>query len=316
MKRFKNILVSTDTRLERDSLVEEAADIARQNGAKLTIVDVVPELPWLVRAAVSDSDELREAMVKEKERRLKAIAESLTQEGLGVATRVLEGKTSVAIIKEVLRHGHDLVIRIAKGRSSQRDGFFGATAFRLLRKCPCPVWIVSPAASTRFEHVLGCVNPDPNDPIDEELNDQVIELARSVSQYHGGRCSLVHVWSLWNEPMLKDHLSEAEFALVKDRARQEVAKNYEATLKRHRLSLESDGVELLEGEPIHEIPRFAKERQVDLVVLGTVGRSGIQGILMGNTAEQILDRIECSVLAVKPSHFVSPIKLDASPGSA
>jgi len=43
--------------------------------------------------------------------------------------------------------------------------------------------------------------------------------------------------------------------------------------------------------------------------MGTVGRTGIPGLIMGNTAESILNNIGCSVLAVKPPGFVSPVTL-------
>jgi len=46
---------------------------------------------------------------------------------------------------------------------------------------------------------------------------------------------------------------------------------------------------------------------VDLIVMGTLARAGVEGLLIGNTAEKILSRIDCSVLALKPEGFVSPI---------
>ena len=52
-----------------------------------------------------------------------------------------------------------------------------------------------------------------------------------------------------------------------------------------------------------------KKLQADLVVMGTVARTGIAGLLIGNTAEAILEQVQCSVLAVKPPGFVSPVKL-------
>jgi nucleotide-binding universal stress UspA family protein len=58
------------------------------------------------------------------------------------------------------------------------------------------------------------------------------------------------------------------------------------------------------------IPDFAMEEQIDLIVMGTVGRSGISGLFIGNTAEKVLQKVDCSVLAVKPEGFVSPVKLD------
>ena len=58
------------------------------------------------------------------------------------------------------------------------------------------------------------------------------------------------------------------------------------------------------------VPALGAELGVELVVMGTVGRAGIPGFLIGNTAEAIIDQINCSVLAVKPAGFISPVILD------
>jgi nucleotide-binding universal stress UspA family protein len=52
--------------------------------------------------------------------------------------------------------------------------------------------------------------------------------------------------------------------------------------------------------------------QADLVIMGTVARAGIAGLLIGNTAEAVFEQVECSLLAVKPPEFVSPVKLPSS----
>jgi len=68
---------------------------------------------------------------------------------------------------------------------------------------------------------------------------------------------------------------------------------------------------LLEGDPEHVVPDFVRENEVDVVVMGSVGRTGVPGFLIGNTAETILRQVESSVLAIKPGGFVSPVELDA-----
>jgi len=68
-------------------------------------------------------------------------------------------------------------------------------------------------------------------------------------------------------------------------------------------------VELLKGKPETEIPKFTDEINASLVVMGTVGRTGIPGLFMGNTTEEILNQLNCSVLAIKPKGFKSPVKL-------
>lgn len=61
------------------------------------------------------------------------------------------------------------------------------------------------------------------------------------------------------------------------------------------------------GYPWQEIGRIASKHNVDLIAMGTVGRSGVKGVLLGNTAERILDTCDCSILTVKPDDYVSPI---------
>ena len=69
-------------------------------------------------------------------------------------------------------------------------------------------------------------------------------------------------------------------------------------------------VHLLKGDAGSQIPGLVVKESIELLVMGTVARSGIPGFFMGNTAEKILNHVPCSVLAVKPDGFVSPVHLD------
>jgi nucleotide-binding universal stress UspA family protein len=66
----------------------------------------------------------------------------------------------------------------------------------------------------------------------------------------------------------------------------------------------------LEGFAFVKVPEFVAENNIDLVIMGTVARTGIAGFIIGNTAENILQSITCSLFAVKPEGFVSPVTLD------
>ena len=67
---------------------------------------------------------------------------------------------------------------------------------------------------------------------------------------------------------------------------------------------------LIEGDPRSKIPALAKKINADLVIMGTVARTGIPGLFMGNTAETVLNKLDCSVLAIKPHGFVTPVTLE------
>ena len=67
---------------------------------------------------------------------------------------------------------------------------------------------------------------------------------------------------------------------------------------------------LLKGDAGELIPDLAIQERADLVIMGTVGRTGIAGFFIGNTAEKVLDVVDCSVLTVKPDSFVTPVRLE------
>jgi nucleotide-binding universal stress UspA family protein len=71
-------------------------------------------------------------------------------------------------------------------------------------------------------------------------------------------------------------------------------------------------VHFLEGEPERVIPQQAIRRKIDLVVMGTVVRTGLAGFLVCNTSEKVLDKLDCSVLAEKPNGFITPVRLESS----
>lgn len=307
MKNFQNILVATDTRSDDHPVVDEAADIAEHNQASLKIVDVMPDLSWSARLLLQDYQHIFDMLTDEKQQKLDALAAKVRDRGVAVETKVLHGKSSVAIIREVLNSDHDLVIRVHKGAESRGAGFFGNTAIRLLRKCPAAVWLVPPQR-IRFKHVLGCLDTSTADESDEDLNEQVLDLTQTVSKYHGGSYSLLHAWTVWNALFLQRRMHPDDFAQLVKKNHDQTERQFMDFLKRHGAGIAAERVHLIEGEPADVIPEFARSNNVDLVVMGTVARSGVAGVVMGNTAEQILGRLECSVLALKPAGFVSPIK--------
>jgi nucleotide-binding universal stress UspA family protein len=67
-------------------------------------------------------------------------------------------------------------------------------------------------------------------------------------------------------------------------------------------------IHMVSGAPSVVLPRLVNQFDIGLIVMGTVGRTGLRGLIMGNTAETILRSVRCSVLAVKPEGFVTPVK--------
>ena len=308
MKPFKNILVATDTRLDKHPIVDEAVVLARRSGGALMLVDVVPVFSWVVRMTLPNHNEIRDSLVREKQEQLEMLAEPIRKKGVHVETQVLIGRTSVEIIRQVLRGNHDLVLRVAKGKDSQRKGSFGTTGVRLLRECPCAVWLVVPAQSHQYKHVMACIDTLSEESVDDELNDKVYESALLASQYYGSKLSVVQAWRVFGEEFLLTRTSQKDFLRLLNDVQERFTKLLDAFLQKHGTNVQAKNVHMLKGSTDYVLPTFIYEQRVDLVVMGTVARRGAAGWVIGNTAEQMLDRIECSLLALKTDSFECPIQ--------
>lgn len=309
MKRFKNILVSVDTKSDDHPALQWARPLAEHNQASLTLVDVQREPGWPMQLMLRDSDYVKELEIEHKSEQLRSLAEPLRERGLEVSTKVLMGKTSIEIMREVLLSQHDLVVRVTRGAHSRRSGFLGSTSMRLLRKCPCAVWLVKPHTAPRFLRVLAAVEPTPRDGDHAQLNNSIIELATSIAAYEKGQLHVVHVWELFGASVLQARMRPEEYQDLEKTTESVVVTAFDKFLIPYGLNIRSENVHLVQGDPGRVIPELLKE-DIDLIVMGTVARTGIPGMIMGNTAEAVLDRVKCAVLAIKPDGFISPVTVE------
>jgi nucleotide-binding universal stress UspA family protein len=312
MKRFQRILVSVDTRREDHPPLTWAKLLAEHTGASLTLVDVVPAFSWPMRLAMRDHAHVTELLLQEKQEKLDALADPLKKKGLQVDTKVFSGRSSNEIIRQVLRGKHDLVVCLPKGATSRREGMLGTTALQLLRRCPCPVWVAKPESHPKLRHILVAVDPVPHDVARSELNDALLELGKAISAAEKCRLSVLHAWSIYGESMLRSRLVESDFREIEKNTRTEIERAFEELLARHGMKIADDNVHFVKAEAAQAMAQLTAGGDVDLLLIGTTARSGVAGALMGNTAEKIVDQVPCSILALKPKGFESPVTLEKS----
>jgi nucleotide-binding universal stress UspA family protein len=156
--------------------------------------------------------------------------------------------------------------------------------------------------------MAAAINPDPEDPREQRLNEAVLEWALLLRSVTGAVLTLVHAWTAFGASALSSRVPEHEFVEYVEAARrtaEDAMKTFTATRADR---LDGVSVQLIPGEPERALPPFIDGNGIDLVVMGTVARSGVRGLVMGNTAERVLQRLRSSVFAVKPPGFVSPVE--------
>jgi nucleotide-binding universal stress UspA family protein len=160
-----------------------------------------------------------------------------------------------------------------------------------------------------FRRILVAVDPVLVGDSHDTLNSLLLELASTLAELESAELHIVHAWRLVGESMMRGRFAIPE-ADIDNAAKLEFERRrglLEGVLRKH--SITSNQVHLPKGDPIPAITDLVKDLEVDLLVMGTVCRTGIPGFIIGNTAEQILAKVECSTLTVKPLGFVSPVTL-------
>ena len=319
MKRFKNILYVADSEGIDRKAFHHAVGLAERNKARLTVILVMERMPPYLTGQTPRL--LQQVRIKE----LRAALDRLSEWGAGrveIGTKVLEGKPFLEIIRDVLRNDRDLVIKSADGDGGARRWLFGTTDMHLLRKCPCPVWLVKPTEPSPIQRVMACVDFNEFDPPDQDtsepLNRMILELGGALAFTERAEFHVAHAWEAIGEHLMRgerdgfdDDEVDSYLAEVRRRHRDwlnQLLRKAEKWIGPEESQAITPRTHLPKGDPSQAIPHLARTLQVDLIVMGTVARTGIPGLIIGNTAEGILNHINCSLLAVKPDGFVTPIR--------
>lgn len=299
MRRFKRILVVADPLMSAEPAIARAVQLAQANKAEITVVNVQRELE-------RDLPSMQKVITRQQKERLDELTRKVAIKRDKITTKALTGISFIEIINEVVSGKHDLVIKPTEGRGGVSRWLFGSTDLHLLRKCPCPVWILKQSKRRKYSRLLAAVDPDPSIEANAELNALILDLATSLARDAGSELHIVHAWSVTHEKALILGSSEKDAAHYIREMRIERKRRLDELLGKYDFTDLPTKTHFLKGDPGVVIPAVSKKERVELVVMGTVARTGIPGFIIGNTAEQTLNRLDCSVLAVKPSNFRMP----------
>ena len=191
-----------------------------------------------------------------------------------------------------------LIIKDAQEESAFKRVFFTPLDWQLLRDCPVPVHLVTTALNARPRNVLAIIDVLRDEDQDRVFNDQIIEAAAKLAAVCDASLELLHVYD-WTAIYVQDMgfgalpLATGVYEM-RGTAQHET---FASIAERHGVPPERR--HFIEGVPVPSICEFVSDHLTDVVVMGTVQHRGLSK-LIGTTAEQLLHRAPCSVLAIKP----------------
>lgn len=318
MKQIKSILLYVD--VEPDpAYLDRVLHIAKVVGAKLTLAAVVEPAQSQVclSRGILDLDKIEQLLVEDRQRQLDEAASSIDHPDVSIATHVFLGNAVDAIIQAVMTGQYDFLAKQPTPSHGLRQQLFGSIDMRLLRACPCPVTISHLEPGSYSRRAVAALDYSGENETKARLNVALLDFAAFGLETEFAEMHIVHAWSLYGESLLAHGRGKVSPERLKDLVEQERAKRqqwlenlvdeYRNTLDDDRAKRFNPKLELLRGDPTVVIPQRVKELDADLLSIGTISRTGLGGWLIGNTAEAILSRIDCSVVTLKPEGFVSPV---------
>lgn len=310
MRHFHNILyVTRGTHEETDGL-KQALSLARNNKAPLKALVIAPELPKNMEDYKSKYEE---AVIGDVRASILKIAESIKIAETDVEFNIDLMPDKIAatrIIQYVLQNNHDLIIKEA---DQVKKRGVKALDMDLLRKCPCPVWLCRPIEKSRNSmNVAVAIDPVSDEPAAEALSQRMLELSQSLAEDCSGQLQIFSCWDFEFEEYMRHNpwikVGEDKIQEGRKEARHSHSVALNNLIQKAEISERDYKVHHIHGLAEKHIPEFVVQYDIDILVMGTVARTGVSGFLIGNTAENIIQELSCSLMALKPNGFVSPVK--------
>ena len=264
---IEKIMLVIDPTQEQQAGFKRALGSARLTGAALHLY-----------LCVDDSDDGAEAGSEQLVARFQLLLDELSQSARQqdvIASSEIEWAEDwpTAVVRAAARCNAELVVKSSFDHSDLQREMRTTSDWELLRHSPCPVLLIKNYSDWQHRRILAAIDVNSKDGAHTQLNQQVVSFAGSFAEAHGCRLHIVNAYrDSQHMPSLQ------QLALLS--------------------GVPLSQVHVREGIPHEVISGIVEELGADLVVIGTVGRSGIRGKLFGNTSEKLLDQTHADLLVV------------------
>jgi len=296
LTKLQRILVATDFSSHSKIALGCAIDLARAFQSQLKVAHCLPDFAFVPSASefglpFDDYMLMQQDFRKEAEKTMQEFLGGNLPKDFPVSSSLLMGNPSYEISEFAKLEKADLVVVGRTGQSGWDQFLMGSTSRGIVHRCPCSVLSVSDNWPGKPKRIL--VGTDFSDG-----SRVAVEEGMVLAEKYGAEMHLLHVIDTSDTPS-----RNVEQISGHESMRQSINDYAQSRLEAFVKSLKCDNyptrLHLNWGTPWRDMCQLATTLEADLIIVGNVGRRGIQGILMGNTSDKILTHCKASVLAVK-----------------
>lgn len=287
--RLENLLLSTDGSEFSEGAIREAIGLAKTCSSKLLAISVVETNPEYETMA----PRLVEMEIEKARGHLEAVKERAAKENVECKIVVRQGEESYRfIVEEALANRAEIIIMGRRGRTGLKRLMMGSVTAKVIGHAPCNVLVVPRAAKVELRRILAATDGS-------RYSEAAAMEAIAIAKRSGAILTVVSVVPSEAASPFDIVHSEMQRGLIAEKEQ----KAAECSIKNVKAIADKEGVGveglILEGRPYEAITNEASEKNADLVVMGSHGRTGLEKLLMGSVTERVIGLAHCAVLVVK-----------------
>lgn len=309
MRTIRRILVALkDPGAGKSPALAKAVQLAKACGAELELFHAISSPLYVDPYVDAGAGPQLEREIREKAvAQLDAQAAALRRLKIKVTTAaVWDYPVYEGIVRRATQRKADLIIAERHGGRHFAPRLLHLTDWELLRLSPIPVLLVKTKEPYTRPVVLAAIDPGHMFSKPLQLDREILRAATTLTRILKGKLHAVHAYMA--PPVLPPPYGTVKADTVgklEARAAAAAQRRIDRALRLTRIP--KSHRHLVHRHPTDAIADTARELQSAIVVLGAVSRSGLTRLVIGNTAEGLLDYLDCDILVVKPAHFPSRV---------
>lgn len=306
MLNINHILVALDNEHPEQPAFDRAFELAKTLKADITILGCCYEAYCDDSSSleIETKHKIKSALINKTQKWLDTFAHEAEIKGIEISTEVHWQKDIYnAVMISMNTNNFDLVLKGAKEHYGIVDRIFTHSDWNLLRHCPAPVLLVKSAKPWDRKRILASIDATAHNEGHKLINENILDFSEYLSDQLSSELHIVNSY-----PMVALAFAMVPEVTAPDDLQGYISRQHSDECEKyaHKYNIKEDRIHIKEGDPDDVLEVMAQDLDVDLVVIGSIAREGISGVLLGNTAERIINRIQCDILVIKPLDGVDP----------
>lgn len=288
MKLLEKILVAHDFGKTSQNVISSAIELAKIFQSTIIPIHILPD---------DITNQKAKTLLNETARtKLNKVVDKIKNEGLDTGEPILmEGSPHDAIVRAAVGVSANLIL-LGSGETQKGDTFrLGTTAERIIQKSEKPVFVIKEDVLLNVHHILCPV--DFSEPSKRALQNAITMARRFKSE--------LTILSVCEQAKTSWLTSDNLLQTVNDEKCLEEKEKFETFLKGFNLADVNWTKEAPKGNPAEEILSAVSKKMIDLLIMGTSGRTGINRMLMGSVTEKVVREVPCSFLTLKSEDVIT-----------